>query len=90
MYEIAICDDDQAEMDKVERMLHSYRRQSAAGGFLIRQFAGAEKLLFAVQQEAYQPDLIFMDRCGQETAKNGKYQPDCISDPLQGARVGCV
>ncbi|MDE6909299.1 MAG: LytTR family DNA-binding domain-containing protein [Lachnospiraceae bacterium] len=61
MYEIAICDDDQAEMDKVERMLHSYRRQSAAGGFLIRQFAGAEKLLFAVQQEAYQPDLIFMD-----------------------------
>lgn len=61
MYEIALCDDEMAEMDKVERMLHSYRRQTAENGFMVRKFVGAEELLLEVQQGAYQPDLILMD-----------------------------
>lgn len=61
MYEIALCDDEMAEMDKVERMLHSYRRQTAENGFMVRKFVGAEELLLEVQQGAYQLDLILMD-----------------------------
>lgn len=61
MYQIALCDDEQAELDKIGRMLCAYREQMEDTGFEVRQFAGSSELLGAMRQGQYQPDLVFMD-----------------------------
>lgn len=74
MYQIALCDDEQAELDKIERMLRVYNELSENREFEIRQFLDSSELLGAVQQELYQPELVFMDiympgESGIETAE---------------------
>lgn len=74
MYQIALCDDEQAELDKIERMLRAYNELSENREFEIRQFVDSSELLGAMQQELYQPDLVFMDiympgESGIETAE---------------------
>ncbi len=61
MYQIALCDDEQTELDKIERMLCAYHGQFADRRFQIRQFVDPEELFCAIQQGQYQPDLVFMD-----------------------------
>lgn len=61
MYLVALCDDDVAEMDKVERMLKSYQEQQTGDDFLIRRFMEAEELILLSKEKAYDPDLILLD-----------------------------
>ncbi|MDE6747524.1 MAG: LytTR family DNA-binding domain-containing protein [Lachnospiraceae bacterium] len=74
MYQIAICDDEEFELDKVEQMLKDYHAKSAGGEFLIRRFVSSEDIFLQITTKNYQPDLILLDiympgSSGIETAK---------------------
>ncbi|MEZ3444312.1 MAG: LytTR family DNA-binding domain-containing protein [Lachnospiraceae bacterium] len=60
MYQIAICDSEIAELDRVERILASGRSPLAGSAFLIRRFISAEDLLRKVEAGYYQPDILLM------------------------------
>lgn len=61
MYQIALCDDEPTELHTMERMLRSYPGHSIKDTLAVRQFERANALLFAIEQESYMPDLIFLD-----------------------------
>ena len=74
MYQIAICDDEALERDKVEQMLKDYHALYADREFLIRQFTNSEDVFLQITTKNYQPDLILMDiympgSSGIETAR---------------------
>ncbi|MDE7266492.1 MAG: LytTR family DNA-binding domain-containing protein [Lachnospiraceae bacterium] len=74
MYQIAICDDEELERDKVEQMLKDYHALYTDREFLIRRFTNSEDVFLQITTEKYQPDLILMDiympgSSGIETAK---------------------
>ncbi len=61
MYLIALCDDELAELEKTEKLLSDYEKRHSGLEFIIRRFASADELLYMVEEEDYNPDLIFMD-----------------------------
>lgn len=61
MYQIALCDDETTELHTLEQMLRSYRGHSIKDTLSVRSFESANALLFAIEQEYYAPDLIFLD-----------------------------
>ncbi|MDE6662611.1 MAG: LytTR family DNA-binding domain-containing protein [Lachnospiraceae bacterium] len=61
MYQIAICDDEELDLDKVEQMLNDYHEESAGGEFLIRRFVDSEDIFLQITTGNYQPDIILMD-----------------------------
>ncbi len=61
MYLIALCDDELAELDKMEKLLSDYEKMHSDLDFMIRQFENIDELLYMVREENYMPDLIFMD-----------------------------
>ncbi len=61
MYQIALCDDELAELEKTEKKLGDYEKIHPGVDFIIRRFENAEELLHLVREEMYIPDLIFMD-----------------------------
>lgn len=61
MYQIALCDDETTELHTMEQMLRSYRGHSIKDTLSVRSFESADALLFAIEQESYAPDLIFLD-----------------------------
>ncbi|MDE7284024.1 MAG: LytTR family DNA-binding domain-containing protein [Lachnospiraceae bacterium] len=74
MYQIAICDDEELELDKVEQMLKDYPAKSAGGEFLIRRFVNSEDIFLQITTENYNPDFILLDiympgSSGIETAR---------------------
>lgn len=73
MYLIALCDDDRAELDKIEKMLNDYEKKHPGLDFVIEHFDNAEELLHVVKEEKYMPDLIFMDIYMSD--KNGNAVP---------------
>ena len=60
MYNIALCDDEQAEVVKTHKMLSNYRRSHQDIDFDIGIFENAEQLLTKAR-EGYAPDIILMD-----------------------------
>ncbi|MBD5546041.1 MAG: response regulator transcription factor [Lachnospiraceae bacterium] len=61
MYQIAICDDEEFELDKVAQMLKDYQKKCVDVEFSIRRFADSEDIFLQITTENYQPDLILMD-----------------------------
>lgn len=74
MYKIALCDDKIKELDIVENILESYRKQHSKCDFSIKRFSSADELLRRVNKKEYVPDLLFIDiympgQLGIEAAK---------------------
>ncbi len=74
MYQIALCDDESTQLDKVEAMLKVYQEQHMDCSFLVERFTSADELLWVIQEDNYMPDLLFLDICmpnlpGIEAAK---------------------
>ena len=74
MYHIALCDDEESELDKAENMLKSYQEQNRECSFSIERFISADDLLWKVKENEYMPDLLLMDiymprKLGIEAAK---------------------
>lgn len=63
MYRVALCDDEEAEIDKVEKMLNAYAGQREEYPLSIARFQSAEELLQVMKGEKYEPDLLLMDIC---------------------------
>lgn len=72
--QIALCDDETAELDKTQKMLDSYRGVHPDCAFSVRQFESAEELFAAIDKQEYLPDILFLDiymsgMSGMEAAK---------------------
>ena len=61
MYLVAICDDEEAGLEKTEQMLKDYERKFSQVDFSIERFESADELIYAVRERDYAPDLILMD-----------------------------
>lgn len=70
MYLIALCDDELAELEKMEKLLSGYEKKHSDLDFMIRQFEDADELLYLVREENYMPDLIFMDIYMPDSKRN--------------------
>jgi len=66
MYLIALCDDDEADLNKTEKMLGRYEERHVEVKFMTERFENAEQLLGMVREKGYVPDLI------AAAATNGK------------------
>ena len=60
MFQIVVCDDEQAEVIKTQEMLSSYKKLHPELDFEVGTFENAEEFLLKVQS-GYKPDLILMD-----------------------------
>lgn len=66
MYLIAICDDEQAELDKTQKMLNDYKarqleRAHPKSDLEAECFSDVEGMLDRIRTKEYVPDLILMD-----------------------------
>lgn len=61
MYLIALCDDEEADLDKTEQMLKSYGKEHPETEFIMERFLNADSLLNRIREKNYKPDFIFMD-----------------------------
>lgn len=61
MYQIALCDDEPAALDKTELILDAYEKLHDKYKFSIHTFSNAEDLLKKIKEEEYVPDLLLMD-----------------------------
>jgi len=61
MYLIALCDDDEADLDKTEQMLRAYENSHPETAFVLERFLRADHLLRRIREEEYAPDFILMD-----------------------------
>lgn len=61
MYFIAVCDDDEIELDKTEKYLSGWQEKNQDCQLHIDRFTSAEKLLYMLKEKEYDPDLLFLD-----------------------------
>ena len=61
MYMIALCDDEAAELNKIENLFSVYEEEHPESEFLIERFESAKELLYMIRGKNYIPDAIFMD-----------------------------
>lgn len=71
VYLIAICDDEQTELNKTAKMLGDYKARRFNGfhvgsDLVVECFINAAQLLSRIREEDYSPDLILMDIYMQE------------------------
>lgn len=74
MYSIALCDDEAAELMKIEQMLSVYEKRHPEIKLMVECFESVKELLYMVRKENYIPDLLLMDiympeKMGIEAAK---------------------
>lgn len=83
MYQIALCDDETAELNKTENIIKSYRERHTDCNFAIERFTDAEELLGKIREKQYLPDIVFMDiympeKTGMEAAREiRRLQKEC-------------
>lgn len=61
MYSIALCDDEERELDLIEGFLTSYQEKEQALEYKTERFFSAEELLRCVREEGYTPDILLLD-----------------------------
>lgn len=59
--QIALCDDEAAELTKTEKILDEYEQKHADMNFIIERFENPDGLLLRIREGRYLPHLIFMD-----------------------------
>lgn len=74
MYQIAICDDELAEIDKLESLLEFYCMQHTECKFTVECFQNAEEMIHRIMESGYEPDLLLLDiymhgKLGTEAAR---------------------
>lgn len=62
MYFIALCDDEESELDRIEELLADYRDSNREWEYETQRFLCVEALLLQLRQ-AYKPDLVLLDIC---------------------------
>ena len=58
---IGLCDDEIAELDKIEKLLNAYEQKNPGLDFMIQCFESADTLLTMFEEKKFVPELIFMD-----------------------------
>lgn len=61
MYRIALCDDVEAELDRVEELLVEYEREKANQKYRIERYKSAEALLAVIEKQQEMPDILLLD-----------------------------
>ncbi len=61
MYFIALCDDDERELDIIEGFLTAYLELKEMEEYRIDRFRSAEELLAGITEKEYSPDLLLLD-----------------------------
>lgn len=59
--QIALCDDETAELEKTRNILCSYEEKYPDLDFVLQCFESTEELLTMVEESNYVPDLVIMD-----------------------------
>ena len=61
LYSIALCDDDERELDRIENFLASYQGRKQEVEYKTERFSSAEALLWQVRENGYLPDILLLD-----------------------------
>lgn len=59
--QIALCDDERADLEKTERLLSACGQNYPESDFVIQCFEDTDELLSMVKESNYLPDLVFLD-----------------------------
>ncbi len=59
--QIALCDDETADIEKTEKLLSAYAQESPDLNFVIQRFEDTGELLHMVKEGSYAPELLFLD-----------------------------
>ncbi|MCM1181046.1 MAG: LytTR family DNA-binding domain-containing protein [Clostridium sp.] len=59
--QIALCDDEAAELEKTENLLSAYEQKHPDLDFVLQRFERSDGLLTMVKESNYVPDVVFMD-----------------------------
>lgn len=74
LYSIALCDDEERELDLIEGYLASYQNRKQEVEYKTERFFSAESLLQQVREDRYMPDILLLDifmsgKSGMEAAE---------------------
>ena len=61
MYQIALCDDEEKELDRIETYLAGYQDARQTQKYRVRRFTSGEAMVDLIREELYMPDLILLD-----------------------------
>lgn len=61
LYSIALCDDDERELERIENFLASYQGRKQEVEYKTERFSSAEALLQQVRENGYLPDILLLD-----------------------------
>lgn len=61
LYSIALCDDDERELERIENFLASYQGRKQEVEYKTERFSSAEALLWQVRENGYLPDILLLD-----------------------------
>lgn len=61
MYQIALCDDEEKELDRIETYLAGYQDKRQTQTYRVRRFTSGEAMVDLIREELYMPDLILLD-----------------------------
>ena len=56
--QVALCDDEPEELNKMEKILSTYEKKYTNVEFMIEFFGSTDTLLYMIRERKYLPDLI--------------------------------
>lgn len=61
VYSIALCDDEERELDQIENFLAGYWNGKQEAAYKTERFSSAEELLQRIRKDGYIPDILLLD-----------------------------